>query len=165
MVRVCRAAIDMLQEQSFNSEELWALGYGVGSLVGQHVGALDPCVQGLVAVSMPASFRSATGTSNVLAKCDLLLPWLGFYLGNKPALPYDIEDLMDACAPRWLLVVSLRHDRLTLLEEITVAVKCARQRVGDDAIEQLVTETYNHFGLEHQDAVTEWMQGRSSAGN
>ncbi|NOZ29483.1 MAG: alpha/beta fold hydrolase, partial [Chloroflexi bacterium] len=61
MVRDARAALDTLAQLPYvDPKQIWGLGYGLGALVGLHLGALNERLAGLISVCGPPPFRLDT---------------------------------------------------------------------------------------------------------
>jgi len=168
MVRDARAALDVVAELPYVDEkQVWGVGYGLGGLVGLHLGALDERLAGFASVCGPPPFRldvegKGTGGIRRWSHLYMLLPRLGFFVGEEACVPYDIHLMFASLAPRPLLVVSPRLDREATLEDVTQAVEAARQVYAlygaAGRLEQVVPEDYNRFGPEVQALVIDWLK-------
>ncbi len=150
-VRDAAAALDALSRLPYiDAARLYGLGYGVGSLAGLHLGALDERLAGLAAVCSPAPLRLDAAQARRWSLELMLLPRLGHYRTQPERVTYDIGDLMAGFAPRPLLIVSPLLDREAPPQRVTPAVEAARQVYGlygaADRLVQATPEDYNHFG-------------------
>ena len=171
MVRDAQAALDALAGLNFvDGARVWGVGYGLGSLVGLHVGALDERLAGFVSVCGPPPFRLDTqekGTGGIRrwSHLHMLMPRLGFFVGEETRVPYDVHDLFACLAPRPLLVVSPQLDREATLEDVTQAVEAARQVYAlydvADRLEQVAPEDYNRFSPAIQALVVDWLRAQA----
>jgi dienelactone hydrolase len=174
MVRDAQAALDALAGLPYvDPGAIWGVGYSMGSLVGLHLAALDDRLAGLASVCGPPPFRLDTpsrGTGGICRWSHLymLLPRLGLFVGQEERVPYDLHHLLSCLAPRPSLVVSPQLDREAQLEDVTQAVRAAREVYAlygaSDRLEQISPEGYNHFGPGMQALVTRWLgqvSGRS----
>ena len=171
MVRDAQAALDVLTRLPYvDAEQVFGVGYTLGSLVGLHLGAVDERLAGLASVCGPQPFRldtpeRATGGIRRWSHQYMLVPRLGFWAEDPERVLYDVPELLACFAPRPVLVVSPQLDRDARLEDVTRAVQAAR-RVYDlygagESLEQLAPEDYNHFGPSAQGLVIQWLKRRS----
>jgi predicted alpha/beta-fold hydrolase len=180
MVRDSQAALDVLTALPYvEARQVYGLGYSLGSFVGLHLGAMDERLAGFAAVSAPPPFRldtdeRETGGIRRWSHLYMLLPRLGFFIGQEDRTPYDVPDLMASFAPRPLLVVSPQLDREAPLKHVTQGVEAARKVYAlygaAERLEQASPEQYNKFGPDVQALVIDWLkkqsaQVRQSAGN
>jgi len=171
MVRDAQAALDALAGLPYvDPGAIWGVGYSMGSLVGLHLAALDDRLAGLASVCGPPPFRLDTpsrGTGGIRRWSHLymLLPRLGLFVGQEERVPYDLHHLLSCLAPRPSLVVSPQLDREAQLEDVTQAVRAAREVYAlygaSDRLEQISPEDYNHFGPGMQALVARWL-GKAS---
>jgi dienelactone hydrolase len=168
MVRDAQAALDALARLEYvDAGQIWGVGYGLGSLVGLHLGASDGRLAGFASICGPPPFRLDTlarGTGGIRrwSHLHVLLPRLGFWVGEEDRVPYDVHHLLACFAPRPLLVISPQLDREARLEDVTRAVEAAQQVYelygAAGHLEQLAPEDYNHFGPAIQAPVIEWLR-------
>jgi pimeloyl-ACP methyl ester carboxylesterase len=168
LVRDAQAAVDALSLLPFvDAQQLGGVGYGLGSMVGLHLGALDERLASFVSVCGPPSFQLDTDenrTGGILrwSQQHMLLPKLGYFIGHEDRVPYDMSDLLACFAPRPVLVVSPQLDRDAPPDLVTPAVEAARQvyaRHGAaDRLAQLAPEDYNRLGPEMQALVLSWLK-------
>jgi pimeloyl-ACP methyl ester carboxylesterase len=166
-VRDAQAALDALQQLPYvNTQKVYGLGYGLGSLVGLHLGALDERLKAFASVCGPAAFRldtdeARTGGIRRWSHLQMLMPRLGHFIGHEDRIPYDLSDLLASFATRPLLVVSPQLDREAPPDLVTPAVEAARHVYtvcgAPGQLEQLSPEDYNRFGPEMQQRVLEWL--------
>ncbi len=166
-VRDAQAALDALQQLPYvDTQKVYGLGYGLGSLVGLHLGPLDERLKAFASVCGPTAFRldtdeARTGGIRRWSHLQMLMPRLGYFIGHEDRIPYDLSDLLASFAPRPLLVVSPQLDREAPPDLVTPAVEAARHvytlRSAPGQLEQLSPEDYNRFGPEMQQRVLEWL--------
>jgi hypothetical protein len=166
MVRDARAALDVLARLPYvDAEQIWGVGYGLGSLVGLHLGALDRRLAGLASVCGPPPFRLDTaqkgGGIRRWSQRYMLLPRLGFFVGQEDRVPYDVHHLFACLAPRPLLVLAPQLDRHAALEDVVRAVDAARPAYAlygaGDRLERISPEDTHHFGPRMQEIVVRWL--------
>jgi len=171
MVRDARAALDVVVGLPYvDKEQVWGVGYSLGSLVGLHLGALDERLAGFASVCGPPPFRldvegKGTGGMHRWSHLYMLLPRLGFFVREEARVPYDVHHLFASLAPRPLLVVSPQLDRDAALEDVTQAVEAARRVYAlygaAERLEQVAPEDYNHFSPEMQALAIDWLKRQS----
>jgi len=167
MVRDSRAALEVLARLPYvDAKRVFGLGYGMGSLVGLHAGAFDGRFAGFAAVCVPEPFRLDTAERHAgglgrWSQQYMLVPKLGYFIGEEARVPYDVHELLASFAPRPLLVVSPTLDREAKPEDVTKAVDAARSAYkllgAESSLEQAKPEDYNRFGPELQALVIEWL--------
>ncbi|HEY3288600.1 MAG TPA: hypothetical protein VGK87_00595 [Anaerolineae bacterium] len=162
------AALDVMARLPYiDSARMVGLGYGLGSLVGLHLGAFDDRLSGFASVCGPAAFRldtnaARTGGLRRWSHDTMLLPRLGLFEQQPDRIPYDVSDLLACYAPHPVLVVSPQLDREAPPELVTPAVDAARHIYAlHNALDRLThvsPEDYNHFGPSQQALVLDWLQ-------
>jgi pimeloyl-ACP methyl ester carboxylesterase len=155
MVADTRAALDALERHPrVDATQIYLAGYGTGSLLALHVGALDSRVAGVVAVGGVTSFRldTAAAGSGGLGRWSHelpLLPRLGAFIGAESHVPYDVHELLALSAPRPVLLISPGVDYQASLDHLRLAVAGARRVFELLGAPQLLklqkTDDYNHF--------------------
>ena len=149
-----------------DTARVWGLGYGLGSMVGLHLGALDERLAGFVSVCGPPAFRldtdeARTGGIRRWSHDTMLLPQLGEFIGQEQRIPYDLDDLLACAAPRPALIISPQLDREAPPDLVTPAVEAARRvyalHGATGNLEQALPEDYNRFGPEMQQVVLDWL--------
>lgn len=173
MMRDAQAALDVLTALPYvNAQQVYGVGYSLGSFVGLHLGAVDERLAGFAVVSAPPPFRldtdeRETGGIHRWSHLYMLLPRLGFFIGQEDRTPYDVPDLMASFAPRPLLVVSPQLDREAPLKHVTAGVEAARKVYAlygvAERLEQKSPEQYNRFGPDVQALVVDWLKQRTQA--
>ncbi len=163
MVRDGQSALNVLQTLPYvDSDRTWAVGYGIGSLVGLHVAALEPRVAGLVAIDLPAPLRRSSDQARRLSRGYMLIPALGRYEGCESTIPYDIDDLLGAVHPRRSLVVSAGVDRDSASVEVEAAIDRVRKLTkapgSDDWLRHDTFERHYQLGPELQRHVLDWLR-------
>jgi len=161
MVRDAISALDVLVCQPYiDPEQIWGAAYGLGSLVGLHLAALDNRLAGLAAVSVP-SFCQARQDQRQFYDHYNLVPLLADYASETTLPPYDCAFLMAACAPRPLLVVSPQLDRETAPDNTSTSVEIARKVYSllgtSTQINQVSPKDYNHLSQPIQQVVLDWL--------
>jgi pimeloyl-ACP methyl ester carboxylesterase len=167
MVRDAQAALDAMAALPYiDRERIYVVGYGLGAMVGMHLGAVDDRPAGFALVGGPPPFRldsseKRTGGIARWSTLHLLVPKLGFFVGHERSVPYDTHLLLGALAPRPTLVVSPRLDYQAPVADVSRAVAAAREVFSlygpADRLEQVAPEDFNHFGPSMQQLVREWL--------
>jgi pimeloyl-ACP methyl ester carboxylesterase len=167
MVGDGQAALEALQSLPYvDPQQVWGLGYSLGSLAGLHLAALDDRLAGFVSVCGPPPFRSdtpsaATGGIRRWSHTTMVLPRLGDFVGHEDSVPYDVHLLFACLAPRPLLVISPQLDREAAVPDVSKAVAHARSVYAlygaSERLEQQAPEDYNHFGPAIQGLVVDWL--------
>ncbi len=93
----------------------------------------------------------------------MLLPQAGVFAGNESHLPYDLDDLMVAMAPRPLILITPVHDRFappSKADAVEAALRAHYDALGAaDKLVRLVPAKYNHFDNTMQRIVLNAIQG------
>jgi hypothetical protein len=160
MVRDAQAALDAVAALPYvDSTQVYVVGYGLGAMVGMHLGAVDDRPAGFALVGGPAPFNRERIAR--WSKLHMLAPRLGFFVGHEGSVPYDLDLLLGALAPRPALVVTPTLDHQAPPEEVARAVAKAREvyrLLGEESkLEQASPEDFNHFGPPMQRIVIEWL--------
>ena len=168
MVRDAQSALDVMATWDYiDRDRIWVVGYGLGAMVGLHLCALDERPAGLVSVCGPPPFRLDTGdaTGGGLERWSrrhMLVPRMGFFVGDESRMPYDIHLLAGCAAPRPVCFVTPQLDREAPLPLVTEAVDAARPVFdllgAEDNLAQRSPEDYNRFGPEMQAVVIDWLK-------
>ncbi len=158
MIADARAAVDALQQHAHvDPHQIYAVGYGMGSLVALHVAALDPRIAGTITVGGVTPMRashSEPGTGAVARYSTWLplIPRLGSFLGHEARIPYDVPELLALVAPRPTLLIVPGVDYQTDLEALRRAVGEARKVYGllgsPQGLVLQKTDDYHHFAPE-----------------
>ncbi len=175
-VRDASAALDVMTRlRIIDAARIVALGYGLGSMVGLHLGAMDAPgaestqpgrLAGFASVCGPAAFRldtdvARTGGIRRWSHGTMLAPKLGLFDAHPDRIPYDVSDLLACFAPRPTLVISPLLDRDAPPDLVTPAVEAARHVYAlhgvADRLTQMIPEDYNHFGPSQQALVLDWL--------
>jgi dienelactone hydrolase len=170
MVRDSQAALDAVAALPYvDPKQIYVVGYGLGAMVGMHLGAVDDRPAGFALVAGPPPFRldtadKKTGGIARWSKLHLLIPKLGFFIGHERSVPYDIHLLLGAIAPRPALVVSPLLDYQAPHKDVARAVAAAQEvyrLYGEGSrLEQVSPEDFNHFGPPMQQIVLKWLNGQ-----
>jgi len=150
-----RAALDALARFDFvDTNRIWLVGFDTGAGAALHAAALDSRVAGVAAVGGFSLMRP--GLSNrgrpIAAQFQRwypLLPRLGAFAGYEDRIPYDHRELVDAIAPRPVLLFAPEID--TQVDATDLKRAYALQRNAQFNI----VEDYNRFGPEMQHTVIE----------
>ncbi|HPO16180.1 MAG TPA: alpha/beta fold hydrolase [Candidatus Hydrogenedentes bacterium] len=167
MVLDARAALDVLVELPYvDREQVYVVGYGLGAMVALHMAPLEDRPAGYALVCPPSPFRldtdlAETGGLRRWSHWYMLAPRLGCFIGQESRVPYDIDELLGAMAPRPVLVLSPKYDRENPLPMTSQAVTSAKEiyrlyKVESKLIQE-IPETYNHFDPTMQKVVVEWL--------
>ncbi|MBN1674936.1 MAG: alpha/beta fold hydrolase [Kiritimatiellae bacterium] len=171
MVGDTRAAIDVIAALPYvDPDQICIVGYSLGAMVGLHAAAQDARVSGMVAVCGPQPFRLDTpdkGTGGIRrwSHLHMLMPRMGLFAGQQHRIPYDVQHLYAAMAPRDLVVVSPQLDWEACEDDITTAVKRARRVFAllsaEQRLQQLSPEDYNNFAPPMQELVLDALAAAS----
>lgn len=166
-IRDCQAAIDRMASLPYvDADQIQVVGYAQGAFVGMHLMAIDDRVAKGYFVAPPQPFRldTADAPTGGIAKWStqsMLLPRMGFFIGHESHLPYDIEDLLAACAPRDANVVIQNHDYLVNADDLAASLDAARMVYGlsneEENVRDKIVEGYNHFDPNMQAHVLEFL--------
>ncbi len=168
-VQDARAALDALSALKYvDPERIWVVGYDVGALIALHLAALDarPAGYGLVCPPLPFHLDTEELETGGLRRWShelMLLPQAGVFAGNESHLPYDLDDLMVAMAPRPLILITPVHDRFappSKADAVEAALRAHYDALGAaDKLVRLVPAKYNHFDNTMQRIVLNAIQG------
>ncbi|MGB8214252.1 MAG: hypothetical protein WCE68_11905 [Anaerolineales bacterium] len=161
MLRDALSALDVLVRLPYvDPTQIFGVGYGLGSLVGLHLAAVDNRLTGYTAVCIPPFYRSGNESIQWISQFDLV-PCLAESKKNADELPYTSASLMACMAPRPLLVVSPQLDRETSMADITACIESARQIYSlsnsASSLSQESPEDYNHLSIPIQQMVLDWL--------
>lgn len=169
MVRDAQAALDAMQHLEYvNKEHIWVVGYESGALTAMHLSALDARPAGYGLVCPPLPYRldtdiAETGGISRWAQDRMLLPQLGLFSGRETRLPYDLDEILMALAPKPLVLVTPEYDRFAPSEKINQActsiekVYAAMQARGN--LVRVSPPKYNHFDVSMQRELIAAMKG------
>ncbi len=167
MVNDVSAAVDALEQQErVDPARIQALGYSLGGLVALHAAALDERLQGVVSIGGMTPWRGQG--ASVLERFShehSLLPKLGCFVGAEDRVPYDMDELIAAIAPRPVLVVQPTMDRTADPAAVRAAVARARVRYeqhgASEALGLQEPVDILRFTEAMQQEAIEWMQAHS----
>ena len=169
MLRDSQAALDAIERLPYvDQAKVYVVGYGLGSMVAEHLAVLDERPAGYALVCGPEPYRLDTPDKRLggvarWAKTQMWLPQLGLFEGQEDRLPYDRHLLMAAMAPRPACVVSPTLDREVRSEDIARCVEAARAAYTIQGAAQNLTlatpEAYNCFDPKMHAVVIEWLKG------
>lgn len=155
MVRDAQAALDaMTQLPYIDPERIWVVGYESGALTAIHLAALDERPMGYGLVCPPLPYRldadiMETGGIRRWAQERMLLPQLGVFPGDEKKIPYDLDEILAAQAPKPLVMVMPRYDRFAPPEQASKVVETLEQAYAThDASDKflcVIPDKYNHF--------------------
>jgi pimeloyl-ACP methyl ester carboxylesterase len=168
MVCDARAALDVFLELPYvEKDQVYGVGYALGGMVGLHLAAFDDRLAGFASVCGFTPMRLDTQERKIggigrWSHDYMLIPKLGFFIGNEGRIPYDFHTLLAIAAPRPVLVISPKIDRYASLDDITRCVKEAKRAYAlsgaEDNLRQEVPDDYNRFGPEMQNIVLNWLK-------
>jgi len=125
------AAVEALAAVDFvDTRRIFLLGYGHGSKVALHAGALDERVAGVVCIAgiMPMRRDSVEKGNGGLARWTRWLPWqplLASFIGKETRIPYDMHELLALMAPRPAVLFAPRLDDQASLQDVRDCVAAA----------------------------------------
>jgi len=167
MVLDARAALDVLVELPYvDRDQVYVVGYGLGAMVALHMAPFEERPAGYALVCPPSPFRldtdlAETGGLRRWSHWYMLAPRLGCFIGRESHVPYDVDELLGAMAPRKVLVVSPKYDRenpLSMTEKAVDSAKAVFRVYGVEShLIQETPETYNHFDPTVQKIVVQWL--------
>lgn len=155
MTRDAQAALDAMEQLPYvDTGRLWVVGYDSGALTAIHLAALDERPAGLALVCPPLPYRldtdiMETGGINRWAQERMLLPQLGVFSGRETRVPYDLDEILAARAPKPLVLITPLYDRFAPREKADLAYEQLQKAyAGKGAGAELVRlspPAYNHF--------------------
>lgn len=167
MVEDVGHAIDALEKEPLvDAKRVSVFGYTLGGTVGLYAAALDPRVQGVVAIAGFTPMRTDTadrGTGGIARYSHErgLIPRLGLYVAHESRIPYDFAELIATIAPRPVLIVQPQWGRGATPADVRTAVEEARRVYAiDGAGEHLALHEpsdYVRLPTNTQDAIIQWM--------
>ena len=93
----------------------------------------------------------------------MLIPQLGVFAGNEGRLPYDLDDLMAAMAPRPLVLITPVYDRFappSKADAMEAAVRAHYDALGvSNRLVRVAPSKYNHFDNSMQRVLLDAMRG------
>lgn len=167
MVQDAQAALDALTQVAYiDPERVWVVGYELGAFAAMHLSALDdrPAGYGLVCPPLPLRLDTDELETGGLRRWShelMLLPQLGDFAGRETRIPYDLDELLGAMAPRPLVLVTPSRDRFAppaladAMEEV-VRARYEAYAAGDKLV-RVSPMKYNHFDNTMQQALLEAM--------
>ncbi len=168
MLRDAQSALDVMVELPYiDKEHIYVMGYNLGAFVALHLATLDDRPNGYALICPPPPFRLDTDTASTggitrWSKLHMLLPQLGTFVGAENHIPYDINELMAAMAPRPVLVCSPTLDYASPLPAMQDCVASAQSAYALYHAEKQLTHeqpvAYNHFGPRMQRIVINWLK-------
>jgi dienelactone hydrolase len=168
MVEDVSRGIDALEKEGIaDAKRISLLGYTLGGTTALLTGALDPRVQGVVAISGFTPMRTDTadrGTGGVARYSHLrgLIPQLGFFVGREQDIPVDFDAVLAAIAPRPVLIMQPQLDRSATPADVRDAVENARRIYTlFDASNRLALDEpldYVRLPAATQDRIIAWMK-------
>ena len=148
-----------------DTENIYLAGYSLGGTVALITAALDKRIKGVAAVAAFSSLRKDNkGTEGIRHFYQLhgLLPKLGFFAGQVQRIPVDFDDILSCIAPRPLLVIAPgqdRHHSISAVDEVLSRVSQVYEKThASRSLSIRKPETYNHFTIEMQQEVTDWLR-------
>ncbi len=168
MVRDARAALDAMQQLDYiDADHIWVVGYESGALTAIHLAALDARPEGYGLVCPPLPYRldsdiAETGGINRWAQERMLLPQLGVFSGQEKRVPYDLDEILKAQAPKPLVLVTPKYDRFAPVPKMDHPVKSLEEVYAamnaSDNLVRVSPEKYNHFDFTMQRVLIDAME-------
>ena len=154
-IRDAQDAISVMENLPYiDSEKIYVVGYAQGAFIGMHLMALDERIAKGFFMAPPQPFRLDTadrpsGGLALWGKHSMLLPRMGFFVGNESRMPYDVSDLISASAPRdvnlFIHEIDYYVDRQDYDPAIEMAKKVYAAMGAEDNVRVADVEGYNHF--------------------
>ncbi len=168
MVRDARAALDALQQLAYvDAERIWVVGYESGALTAIHLAALDARPAGYGLVCPPLPYRldtdiAETGGIERWAQERMLLPQLGVFAGHEKRIPYDLDDILKAQAPKPLVLITPKYDRFAPATKMALAAESIEKAYvtvnAGDKLVRVSPNMYNHFDVTTQRVLIDAME-------
>lgn len=174
MVRDAKAALDAMHELPYiDTDRIWVVGYGTGAFTAIHLMALDARPTGYGLVCPPLPFRLdtdilETGGIERWAQESMLLPQLGVFSGKEAHVPYDLDEILAAHAPKPLVLVTPALDRFAPKDKADLAFAyVADSYAASEAEARLLRVSpakYNHFDVGMQRVLLDEMNRLKEGG-
>ncbi len=155
MTRDAQAALDALHNLSYvDSSRIWVVGYEMGALTALHLSALDDRPAGYALACPPLPYRLdtdelETGGIRRWGRELMLLPQLALFAGQESRIPYDLDELLAAQAPKPLVLLTPLWDRFAPPALMDQAASIVRESYAalnaEDRFVRLSPKQYNHF--------------------
>jgi len=168
MVRDAKAALDAMHELNYiDPGRIWVVGYGMGAFTAIHFMALDTRPAGYGLVCPPLPFRLdtdilETGGIERWAQESMLLPQLGVFSGREARVPYDLDDILAAQAPKPLILITPTHDRFAPVDKADQTFERLQSAYvackAKDNLVRLSPAQYNHFDSSMQRLLLDEME-------
>ena len=147
-------------------KRVWLAGYSVGGLQALQATALDPFGQiagvasfaGWTPLRTDASTRP-TGGLQRYSHWHALLPRLGLFIGKENEVPFDVDELIDAIAPRPTLLYTPQNDADATYSDVA-AVVAEAQKANKNLLNMAPAEGHgstSQFGRVQIDALVGWL--------
>ncbi|MEP6894017.1 MAG: hypothetical protein ABI986_00280 [Chloroflexota bacterium] len=154
MLRDTVSALDVLSHLPYiDTGQIWGIGYGLGSLLGLHLAALDDRLAGLAAICIPPFSDSGLGHYP-------LVPGL-----VDSQSPYDLRSLFSCVAPRPLLIVSPQleqeNSQIGIDQQVADASQIYSLFGATRKLSQASPEDYNRFSIPTQQIVLDWLKDQA----
>ena len=141
-------------------------GYSVGGLQALQAAALDQHnqVAGVASFAGFTPFRTddakkPTGGLQRYSHWHALLPRLGLFIGNESAVPYDVDELIGAVAPRPMLLYTPQNDADATYTDVAAVVANARK--GNPNVLNIApahgSNSTSEFGREQINSLLSWL--------
>lgn len=167
-LRDAEAALDVMETLPYiDADRINVVGYAQGAFVALHLMALDDRISRGFFAAPPQPFRQDTADlpSGGLArwgKYSMLVPRMGHFVGDESRLPYDLDDLLIACAPRDIHFVTQALDFDLDDEAFASTLEVARSVYSvfeaADKVRHMAVDGYNHFDPSMQAHVVEQLR-------
>jgi len=174
MIYDVRAAVDFLISGKGRAKEpmpplqkdqIYALGYSLGGMVGLYATALDERIAGVASFCGFTPLRTdtdakSTGGIRKLWQWHALQPLLGLFHGREQEIPYDFDDVLKLIAPRPCLIVSPKNDREADFNDVVQHANKARKawetKGQSEALAHLMPDDTNRFQSDQHAMFLQW---------
>lgn len=121
-----------------NMSSVTVVGYSVGGTVGLHAAALDSRITAVASLAGVAAWRQpmpeSTGGLRRWYEWFGLLPRLGLFDKDPGRIPYELDEVLAAVAPRPLLLYTPQRDRDTVYQDVQELAQRAQRHYNSSGV-------------------------------
>jgi dienelactone hydrolase len=166
MVHDTKGAVDALTHLDIiDPNQIYIAGYSLGGTVGLMTAALDTRVKGIAAISgvYPLRFgKSKEHTIEMWSKRNGFLPRLGLFETNPQAIPVDFEHILEAIAPRKVMLLTPQidwtADAQAVQKQVHQVSKIYKAYTTPSNLQSYFPDDYSHFMNKNRVILLEWLE-------